>query len=467
MCRLIQLVDLSLYFNEKICFEAFNFSINSGQRIALIGDNGSGKSSMLKIINKTMQPSDGYVLYNDNLSLAYVPQLIQSHPNASGAERFNLALTKALGQNPDVLLLDEPTNHLDSKNRQSLLRLLNQFRGTLIFASHDLQLLRADNYCFWQFHQQEVRVFEGSYDNLQLQRDHQRQVLEEEIESLRCQKKQAHQLLMKEQKRAKGSRLKGEKSKRQAKWPSIVSNAKASGAQATSGKKTKLLAEKKGQLLTRLSELKLDEDITPHFALPPAHHTDRALVTVSNGSVSYGLKPIVNHININMTGRSRLAITGSNGSGKSTILKAIKGNSEVSKEGLWLMPPLAETGYLDQHYCHLDETLSVLDIIAECRCDWSHGEIRNHLNNFLFRKNEQVYSKVATLSGGEKVRLSLAKIAALTPVLLILDELTNNLDLKTRQHVITLLKNYPGAFIVISHDDDFLNKIDLTDTYTI
>lgn len=97
----------------------------------------------------------------------------------------------------------------------------------------------------------------------------------------------------------------------------------------------------------------------------------------------------------------------------------------------------------------------------------SYTETRKHLNDFLFRKNEEVDALVSTLSGGEKARLSLAQIAAITPKLLILDEMTNNLDRETRTHVIQVLQDYPGAMIVISHDCDFLNAINVTDGYEI
>ncbi|MFN7038495.1 MAG: ATP-binding cassette domain-containing protein [Alphaproteobacteria bacterium] len=118
-----------------------------------------------------------------------------------------------------------------------------------------------------------------------------------------------------------------------------------------------------------------------------------------------------------------------------------------------------DIGYLDQHYGALDQSKSVLEIISELVPNWSPAEVRRHLNNFLFRKNEEVNTLVSALSGGEKARLSMAQIAAYTPKLLILDEITNNLDLETREHVIQVLKSYPGAMIIISHDIDFLKEI--------
>jgi ATPase subunit of ABC transporter with duplicated ATPase domains len=467
MTCLIQLIDVSLYFTQKTCFEAFNYKIHAGERIALIGDNGSGKSSMLKIINKRTSPNDGLIKYANGLTIAYVPQLPDCIASFSGAEQFNHALTMALAQNPQVLLLDEPTNHLDNKNRQSLMRLLDQFRGTLIIASHDVNLLRRQEYCFWHFKQKTITIFQGNFDHYQQQSMLQQQSVEEEVEHLRQQKKQNHLSLMREQLRAKNSRRKGEKSIQRAKWPTIVSKSKMLRAQETSGKKKKGLSEDKKYLMNRLQELDREEEITPQFELSLSSSTIKALVTITEGTVAFDQHIIINHINLNITGQSRLALCGANGSGKSTLLKAIMGDTSIQRDGLWITPSPKDIGYLDQHYQLLKKEDTVLETIAQCRPDWLHTTIRRHLNDFLFRNNEQVNATVSMLSGGEKARLSLAKIAAKPPKLLILDELTNNLDLKTRNHVITLLKSYPGPFIIISHDPDFLELIHINETYTL
>lgn len=137
------------------------------------------------------------------------------------------------------------------------------------------------------------------------------------------------------------------------------------------------------------------------------------------------------------------------------------------RQGNWILPKSDDIGYLDQHYATLSPDKTVMETI---RCLWpdhADAEIRKHLNDFLFRKNEEVTVLVSRLSGGEKARLSLAQIAAKTPKLLILDEMTNNLDLETRAHVIEVLKHYPGALLVISHDTDFLEAIGVTDRYRI
>jgi ATPase subunit of ABC transporter with duplicated ATPase domains len=131
----------------------------------------------------------------------------------------------------------------------------------------------------------------------------------------------------------------------------------------------------------------------------------------------------------------------------------------VIKFGDWNVPNPQNIGHLDQHYGNLNPEKSAVEIISTANPAWSHAQIRQHLNDFLFRKNEEVNAPSKNLSGGERARLSLAKIAAHPPRLLILDEITNNIDLETRDHLTKILRAYPAAMIVISHDDDFLGEI--------
>ena len=141
--------------------------------------------------------------------------------------------------------------------------------------------------------------------------------------------------------------------------------------------------------------------------------------------------------------------------------------TSLIKSGAWVAPKLSDIGYIDQRYATLDPAQSVFETIQALVPTWTHAEIRKHLNDFLFRKNEEVNSRVANLSGGERARLSLAQIAAKTPKLLILDEVTNNLDLEARTHVIDVLKTYHGTMMVISHDEDFLNAINVQCFYHV
>ncbi|WP_182350281.1 ABC-F family ATP-binding cassette domain-containing protein [Legionella sp. PC1000] len=466
MHKPIQLKHLCLSFPHKTCFVDFSGQIVYGSRIAIIGRNGSGKSTLLKLLAGILEPTDGDICFPKELNIGYVPQIIEEFDSLSGGQRFHKLLTQALVSDPDLLMLDEPSNHLDRNNRRSLMRMLSDYRNTLIMVTHDIELLQSTVDTIWHIDHAEVRVFTGCYADYLREINIQRSTIEGEIADLRRQKKQIHADMMREQARAKSSRNQGEKHILQRKWPTIVSQSKARNAQETSGRKKSAINQKKQELTERLSTLYLPEVIHPKFAVHGVE-TNQTLVTVSEGTVGYeNNNPVLRELSFSIKARDRIAIHGKNGSGKSTLLKAILSNESVIKKGIWAVPHSHEIGYLDQHYNNLPLTKTVWEAIS-CLTDKSYTEIRSFLNDFLFRKNEEINALVSTLSGGEKARLSLAQIAAITPKLLILDEVTNNLDRETRAHVIQVLKVYPGALMVISHDSHFLSAIEVTDGYEI
>lgn len=464
----IQIKRLSLSFPHKICFDEFSVQVHYSNRIGIIGRNGSGKSTLLNILQGICEPTTGEIQCPDDVRFASVPQVIGTYDTYSGGQRFNKALTTALNRNPNILLLDEPTNHLDRDNRNSLIRMLKKYSGTLILASHDLELLRSSVDILWHIENGKIHVFSGSYDDYIAETYKQRNQLEQKLSMLHRQTKEIHKALMKEQERAKKSNLRGEKSIRERKWPTIVSDEKAKRAIETSGRKKKTIRDSKEDLLERLSELKLPEVIIPKFSISSAEVGNQMVVSVTMGEVMYNAeKPILSQISFSLNATERVAVHGVNGSGKSTFIKAMLQDTNIIRTGYWHVPKPEEIGYLDQHYCTLKDSDTVFESVAKLMPKQSHAEIRNFLNDFLFRKNEEVGSLVSQLSGGEKARLSLALIAVKTPKLLILDEITNNLDLESLQHVISILKNYPGAMIVVSHDEDFLQKIDVQNYYQI
>jgi ATPase subunit of ABC transporter with duplicated ATPase domains len=189
--------------------------------------------------------------------------------------------------------------------------------------------------------------------------------------------------------------------------------------------------EKKQKLSEQLSEIRLPEIIRPKFHLLHQNTGAKTLVSIVDGTIGYANKIILRNINLSVGSRERVAIVGDNGCGKTTLIKAILGDECITKTGDWHVSNPQDIGYLDQHYKNLDLGKSAVEIISAVNPAWSHGEIRRHLNDFLFRKNEEVNASVKNLSGGECARLSLAKIAAHMPKLLILDEITNNIDLET------------------------------------
>ena len=258
------------------------------------------------------------------------------------------------------------------------------------------------------------------------------------------------------------------KSIEQRKWPTVVSKAKALRAEKTSGQKKLAIDKKKQNLTKQLSDLRLPEIILPKFSLTTDTIGSGNLLSISGADIGYSKdKIILKNVNITLAGKERVAICGRNASGKSTLLKAILDQGQILKTGSWHLPRPEHIGYLDQHYSNLNPDLSIIEHIQELKPDWHEIDVRRHLNDFLFRKNEEVMQLVANLSGGEKARASLSLIAALTPRLLILDEITNHLDLETKEHVIQVLKEYPGAMMVISHEEDFLKAIGIDHIYKI
>lgn len=459
--------SLAYTLSHKVCFENFNFQILPGMRIALVGRNGCGKSTLLKIIAGLLSPSDGVVQISEDACVGYVPQMVDEFYALSGAQRFQKALNLALAKSPNVLILDEPTNHLDMHNRASFMRMLKGFEGTLILASHDTEVLRTCVDTFLMFEAGQIHVFTGAYDDFVREREIQRESIERELYQVEREKKNLHLSLMKEQERAKKSTLRGKKSIQERKWPTVTSTTKASRALETSGHLTSALRDKKQTLSEELLALRLPEVIMPKFSFNVKEMGERMVLSVREGGVGYEEVSIQNHLNFSLSTGERMAIGGRNGCGKSTVMKALLGDACVKRFGTWETPKPEDIGYLDQHYGTLKDDQTVFETIQSVMPVGTHGDIRKHLNAFLFRKNEEVLARVSTLSGGEKVRLSLAQIAARTPVLLMIDELTNNLDLETRAHVINVLKEYPGALLVISHDDAFLKAIGVEDVYVL
>ncbi len=468
MHKPIQIKNLSLFFPHKICFENFNCQIPWGSRIGIIGKNGSGKSSLLKVIAGLSKPSSGSVDCGKDVTKACVPQIIEHYVELSGGQRLNKALTEALSLKPNLLLLDEPTNHLDMKNRRSLMRMLQHYSGTLMVVSHDKELLRHCINSLWHIDNGRVYVFSGNYDDYIREIKLKRASIEDQLKRVSQQKKDMHRKLMQEQQRAAKSKAKGEKKIESREWLKMVGNLKGMKAESSQGKKLRAIETTKEDLNNKLAGLRLPEIIVPKFSIKASDVNTRVLVQITSGSVGYSKDlPLLSGINLSLSGDERIVLGGDNGSGKTTLVKAILSDEAVYKTGEWHVVKREDIGYLDQHYATLDPQKTVLETISALVPVWSHAEIRRHLNDFLFRKNEEVNALVSTLSGGEKARLSLAQIAAKTPKLLILDEITNNLDLETKDHVIQVLKAFPGAMVVISHDADFLEEIGISEVVDV
>lgn len=386
----------------------------------------------------------------------------------SGGERLNACLSQALAAEPNVLLLDEPSNHLDQRNRRSLIRCLRNWCGTLLLVSHDIELIRQCTDIVRHIEDEKVHIFRGDHLDYLRERRSRHEAIEHELKLLARESKAAHDALMRERQRAAKSKRRGEKSIDQRKWPTVVSKSKTARAVETPGRKQSAIQARRKELDEDRRALRPPESVTPTFSFDAATRGERTLVAIRQGGVGYpGRAPVLHDVALTVEAHDRLALKGDNGSGKTTLVRAMLNDPRVWRTGDWMLPRAEEMAILDQHYAMLAPHQTALATIASMRPAWPEAQLRRHLANYLFFTNAQVHTPVASLSGGEKARLCMARIGALTPRLIILDEPGNNLDLETRSHLEQVLQAFPGAMIVISHDEAFLEEIGITESLTL
>lgn len=513
----VQLHQVGVHFLNKCCFKAFTGQVGSHDSIALVGENGSGKSLLLSIIAGDVLPSEGKVTHGRSLRVArlfqeliFPPQatvmevaggevlaqlarleticdpdhydvlmeqllacdafnlearlealLVQSglNPEAhvatlSGGQQMLLGLTQLLALDPDVLLLDEPTNHLDQVNRKRLLTMLASRKKACVVATHDLDLLEAWPRTIWEIEHKEIGVYHSGYKEFLEERQIQLQRRIEQREQLLSERKKLGKAYDFEQQRMHRSKRYGRLHKSDDK---MTRNALVERAENTHGRKRKEIVDRKAQIEDELKALRQERSLTPHFGMKAA---GKVSVDVRDGACGYGNQMICHGLNFSIQEPDRIGLTGSNGSGKTTLLKALSGDSGVQLQGEWSFSANIQEkmGYLDQHYSLLDPDKTTHEMLREKCPEWTPEQVCRHLKSYLFFREQPTRQ----LSGGEKLRLCLSLIAAKPPALLLLDEVTNNIDLKTKEHLVTVLKAYPGAIVISSHEKAFLDLVGTT-----
>ncbi len=408
--------------------------------------------------------SDAFSVENKITSLLQQMDLIDKKfdliSTLSGGQQTLLGLVRILATQPNILLLDEPTNHLDRDNREKLFSFLQLWNGTAIIVSHDTQLLRTWPQKIWDIRYGRVVIFDGNYTDYLQERDIVEQQQLDTIDRLLHEKKKLAQAKEDDRERQAQSKKIGEK-----KYENVdkaFRERKKERAGRTTAKKLGAITSKQEEVLRHLQEMHEHKIIVPKFDM--GGHKQYGLLTMQDSAVGYDDQVVVHDINLTVQPGERVAFVGGNGSGKSTIFKAIL-DQDLRKSGVWRVP--SQIGYLDQKYTVLEVADTPFNLIKTVRAEWSTNDIRSFLNDFLFSKNEEVSVPIPMLSGGEKARLALAYIAAQSPSLLLLDEVTNNVDITTRNHIISVLNQFPGTLLVISHDTDFLRAIGVERVFMI
>ncbi|MBK9781482.1 MAG: ATP-binding cassette domain-containing protein [Anaerolineales bacterium] len=471
---LISLQEVSIGFGGHPLLEGVSFQIERGERVGLLGRNGMGKSTLLKMLNDDFMPHDGVIARQQNVRTAYLPQevpqdltgrvqdiiasgLIDSDfaddehhwkrdnqvqktislMELDGDARFEtlsagmkrrIILARGLVCNPDLLLLDEPTNHLDIQAIDWLEDFLKRWGGTLLFVTHDRVFLQKLTTRIIELDRGKVYDWACDYPTFLERKE---AMLEsEQISNALFDKKLAQE----EQWIRKG----------------IEARRTRNEGRVLALKKLRQQRSERRELLGKVK-----------MQIGTEKRSGRLVIETENISYAYAEKTIIRNFTTTIQRGDKIGIVGANGSGKTTLLKLLMGQLQP-QTGEVRHGTNLEIVYFDQLRTQLDESKSVLDNVGQGRDTVTiNGRTRNlmgYLEDFLFTR-DRVRAPITALSGGERNRLLLARLFAMPANLLILDEPTNDLDIETLEILEDLLLDYEGTLLLVSHDRAFLNNI--------
>jgi len=462
---LITFQDFRMSQSNKILLDEVNVSIHQYDRIVLVGENGCGKSSLLKLLKNKEECDAGNVWIAPNLIINYLEQdppeprvnnLLEflsqdnQHPSLSktkeiieelnlkkinfknklsGGEIRKLYIAKLILSESELLLLDEPTNHIDLPTIEWLEQKLIFLNKTLIVVSHDQEFLkRISTKTFW-IHQAQILKREGPYNNFQKWAD----------EVIKVEKNNSHKLKQKIKSEQKWA-IEGISARRKRNIGRLRDLEKLS----KNYENTKVITKKP-----------LD------IALNKTNESALNIIETIGLSFSYNLdhENIFSNLNLKIRKNDRIGIIGANGSGKSTLVKILQG-IHPPKTGRIKFGKNVNVKYFDQNKESININNTPWSTLSENgdHVDFMGDKIHvlSYLKKFLFDEKKCLQSN-STLSGGEKVRLSLAKLFLNKHNFLILDEPTNDLDFETLNLLKLIIKNYDGTILIISHDRFFLD----------
>ena len=515
------------YLNQNKLFESVSFSISHGEKATFIGNNGVGKSTLLKLLAEELAPSSGNIKLTS--SPYYVPQQInikeqtiaealgvsekinalhaiyggssrqihydivnddwdienKSHlalkywglqelaldfsmQQLSGGEKTKVFLAGLMLHKPNIVLLDEPTNHLDLSTRKMLYEYICNSKATVIAVSHDVSLLNLLNTTY-ELSPKGIRLYGGNYDFYREQKAIEDRSLEQQIDTeqtaLRIARKKAQEVRERQERRSS----QGERSKQKGGVARIVINARGNLAENSSARlreKHSGIIENTRQRLATLRDRQLQNIELKIDFEDTKLHNGKILIVAQEVNFEFVKDKFLwpSPIDIEIRNGDRIHIQGHNGSGKTTLLKLLLGELSPT-QGKVIKSDLSYI-YLDQEYEQVNEPLSVLELAEQHnKNNLADHEIKLRLNRALFPK-ESWNKKCQTLSGGERMRLDLCclMISNHMPDIFVLDEPTNNLDLSSLSILTETIKNYQGTILIISHDEYFINEIGVTNS---
>ena len=466
---LIALTDLQLAFGHHALLDHTDLSIQQGERIGLIGRNGAGKSSLLRILSGEAEPDDGTVSRTSGLKVAVVTQepeldetgtlydavfgeidldsedwqrparvraLIEKlglDPDVpasglSGGTRKRLALVRALADQPDLLMLDEPTNHLDFEGIAWLEGMLRDGNFAVLFITHDRRFLDAVATRIVELDRGKLLSFPGNFSEWQVRKA---QFLEaERLENARFDKLLAQEEV----------------------WIRKGVEARRTRNEGRVRRLERLRVER-GERRERVGDVSL--------AVAEGGRSGKLVAELDTVSKSFGGRTIVDGYSTTVLRGDRIGLIGPNGAGKTTLLKLILGELAPDSGTVKIGTNVA-VAYFDQMRSQLDENATLAEVINP-GSEWieiggQRKHVMSYLGDFLFSP-ARAGSPVSSLSGGERARLLLARLFARPANVLVLDEPTNDLDIETLELLEELLQDYTGTVLLVSHDRAFLDNV--------
>ena len=450
---LISLSNISFGYDNNDLLNGVSVAFNTHEHIAIIGDNGSGKTTLLRLLAGDLLPDSGNISSNANV---YMLNQINVSDSKSGGEQQMFALMRAFESGADILLLDEPTNNLDYDTKQVFFNQLNNYPNGVITVSHDKELLQQMDKIF-ELQNGKLKVYGGNYD-FYLE---QKQIESASIYSKYTDTQKSIIRLNNTMNIAQNTRQHHE-----AKQQKEIGTAKRSklAAKALKGKSIETEAKKRAVIQKKIDDqISIQQSLSEQMKnelikipVPNKSFYSKELVQIAGLCFAYGPKQIFDKFDFTMYGGQRVRIIGKNGSGKSTLLKIIYGELKPLSG---TVKTFGKITYLNQDLSVLDKNKSIVENIMEISGCLKH-DAHAIAANFGFRGDSSM-KKVRVLSGGELLKATLAAVLGSSdqPDLLILDEPTNNLEIKSISILEDALNQYRGAILLVSHDEMFVKKI--------
>lgn len=430
-------------FDGQVLFQVPELIVNQGDRIGLVGSNGSGKSTLLKMIVGEDRDYSGHI--NLKKTFAYVPQLKEPSKESGGEQAFR-AICEALSRPVDLLILDEPTSNLDAGHLARLLEILFQFPGAVILVSHDRAFLDQTVQQIWAIDQGQVSLYPGNYSHYKVEKQKE---AERQAVAYAVYKNKLDRL----EKEAQGRMARAKHFKKKKKGVSDA-DFKVQGYTGRYDGQQKALARSAKALerrIDRLEKLSVPQEDRPFQFKelgPVAKGGGRTLINLQAGSVQAGVRPLFTFSSFRIQSGDKVSVTGPNKAGKTTFLRQI-----INHDLAGYYADDLRIGYFAQDFTVLDGRKSIRDNIGQV--EQPEAVVWTILAALGFN-GYKMKTPVVQLSGGEQVRLSIAKMLLSSYNLLILDEPTNYLDIPTREALEHFVQGYPGAVILVSHDQAFV-----------